>query len=447
VSPERLVRGLQRAALASYGLVALLGMLAIWGWAAGLPRLRDLGADFAPMAPAAALAFLLLACGYLATERGGPRARRTAWTASAVVATLALLALVEDLADAGFGTSFAWLLGARGGEMPARMSPATCITLLALALATPLPRRQRILGLSANAVAASAVGAIAFFVLLGLSLRLLRFDIAAPLLGFSASSAVATLLAAIALGAGRPSDWLIDTLTSPRTGAVVMRWLLPAALVVPVVVGWTRLAAERAGLFGEAFGMALFTLMMIASLGALILWVARTLDHIAAQRAQAEGEATEQREWLQVTLAAIGDGVIATDASGQVRFLNPAAQRLTGWRAAEAAGRPIDELLPLFDERDNAPIACPLHAALKLRAAAAASGEPAVRARDGRAYPVQINAAPIIDNEVIAGAVLVLREASAQRRAERAMREAYTELDQRVVRRTAALERASAALR
>src|SRR6185436_8727801 len=131
----------------------------------------------------------------------------------------------------------------------------------------------------------------------------------------------------------------------------------------------------------------LFTLMMIATIGALVLWVARTLDHIAAQREQAEGEATEQREWLQVTLAAIGDGVIATDASGQVRFLNTAAQRLTGWRAAEAAGRPIDELLSLFDERDNAPIACPLHAALEQRAAASATGEPAVRARDGRAHP------------------------------------------------------------
>src|SRR5204862_1903447 len=47
----------------------------------------------------------------------------------------------------------------------------------------------------------------------------------------------------------------------------------------------------------------------------------------------------------------------------------------------------------------------------------------------------------------LAGAVVVLREAAAQRQAERAMRDAYTELDQRVVRRTAALERASAALR
>ena len=43
--------------------------------------------------------------------------------------------------------------------------------------------------------------------------------------------------------------------------------------------------------------------------------------------------------------------------------------------------------------------------------------------------------------------MIVLREAAVQRQAERAMREAYTELDQRVIRRTAALERASAALR
>jgi PAS domain S-box-containing protein len=60
---------------------------------------------------------------------------------------------------------------------------------------------------------------------------------------------------------------------------------------------------------------------------------------------------------------------------------------------------------------------------------------------------VHVNAAPILDaTDSLAGAVRN-REAAAQRQAERAMREAYSELDERVVRRTAALERASAALR
>src|SRR5689334_12762892 len=434
---------LARISRAAYGIVAMLGAAAIWGWALGVPWLRDLGADFAPMSPAAALCFVLLATSFFAAERGR---RKGAIVAAALACTIAALTLVEVLADLPLGMSFGWLSAPRG-EYPARLSIAACLTLVLLAIATPLARDPKIFRASANGLAALVVGTVAFFALLGLSLRVLRFDIAAPLLGFSAPAAIATMLAAIALLCARPSAWFLDTLSSKRTGAVVTRWLLPAAFVVPIAVGWMRLYAEREGLFGEAFGMALFTLVMIAWFSSLILWVARTLDQAAAQRAQAEGAATEQREWLQVTLASIGDGVIATDSSGRVRFLNAAAQRLTGWRAAEAAGRPLDELLALYDERDGKNVRNPLKAALETRAAAAAGGEPVVRARDGAVHPVSANAAPILDGDGLLGAVLVLREVSAQRQSERAMREAYTELDQRVVRRTAALERASSALR
>src|SRR4051812_44784219 len=438
-----LVARLARVSRAAYGIVAALGAAAIWGWALGVPWLRDLGADFAPMSPAAALSFVLLATSFFAAERGRSKG---AIAAAALACTIAALTLLEVLADLPLGMSFGWLAGPRG-EYPARLSIAACLTLLLLAMVTPLARDRKVFRVPANSLAAVVVGTIAFFALLGLSLRVLRFDIAAPLLGFSAPAAVATMLAAIGLACARPSAWLLDTLASKRTGAVVTRWLLPAALVVPIAVGWMRLYAEREGLFGEAFGMALFTMVMIAWFSSLILWVARTLDHSAAQRAQAEGAASEQREWLQVTLASIGDGVIATDASGRVRFLNAAAQRLTGWRAAEAAARPLDQLLSLYDERDGKALRNPLNLALQTRAACAAGGEPALRARDGTVHPVTANAAPILDGEGLLGAVLVLREVAAQRQAERSMREAYTELDQRVVRRTAALERASAALR
>ncbi|HYG56382.1 MAG TPA: ATP-binding protein [Burkholderiales bacterium] len=414
-----------RVARACYGTAALIAAFALWGWAIDVAWLRDLGADFAPMSAAEAIAFLLLGASFHAAHAGK---RGASYSAAAT---------------AGAAAVFAFFLEVLGG-----MSAATAITIALLALITPLARDARIFGLSANGFAACVIGGVASFALLGATLRVLRFDVAAPLLGFSVPGAIAATLAAIALATGRPSEWLVDTLFSKRTGAVVTRWLLPAAVLVPLAVGWMRLFAERAGLFSEAFGVALFTGVMIAAFSALVLWVARTLERIAAQRAQAEEQADEQREWLQVTLASIGDGVIATDAAGRVRFLNAAAQRLTGWRAAEAAGRPIAELLPLTDERDGTAIESPLHAALRTRTAASAGGEPALRARDGSRHAVDINAAPIIDaTEALAGAVLVLREAGAKRQAERAMREAYTELDQRVVRRTAALERASAALR
>ncbi len=437
-SQSWLAARLNRIAHGAYGTAALIAVVALWGWLLHVPRLRDLGADFAPMPPAEALAFLLLAASFYASQRKDHRNRRAAYSAAAVAAAIGVFGFVEGVSGVPLGMSFGL----------AAMSPVACIVLVLLSVITPMSRDWRVFGVSANGLAAGTIAAVAFFALLGATLRALRFDIGAPLLGISAPGGVAALLAALALAAARPGPWLVETLSSRRTGAVVTRWLLPAAFFVPMAVGWTRLFAEREGLFSEAFGMALFTLLMIASFSALVLWVARTLDRIAAQRAQAEEQADEQREWLQVTLASIGDGVIATDAAGRVRFLNAAAQRLTGWRAAEAAGRPVDELLALFDERDAKPVESPLRAALAKRTAAAAGGEPALRARDGSVHPVDINAAPIVDAaEVLAGAVIVLREAAVQRQAERAMREAYTELDQRVIRRTAALERASAALR
>jgi PAS domain S-box-containing protein len=430
----KLLSRLTGAAHAAFGGVAALAALALWGWASGLDWLRHLGADFAPMSPAAAIGLALLAASFLAAERRRPRASRAA---SFFAAAIAAGALAESLL-----------------ALPAyiAISSTAAATLLILALAVPLPRSTRVFGVPVHGAASAVAGAIAFFALLGLSLRVLRFDVAAPLLGFSAPGALATMLAALGLAAARPTAWLLELLVGRRTGAVVTRWLLPAAFVVPLAVGWTRLFAEREGIFGEAVGMSLFTTVMIAAFGALILWVARALDHHERKRAAAEEQAGETREWLQVTLAAIGDGVIATDREGRVRFLNAAAQRLTGWRAAEAAGLPIDELLQLFDERNGNALACPLHVALRLRASVVAPGEPALRARDGKVHAVHANAAPIADPsaeaaEGLAGAVLVLREAAAQRQAERAMREAYTELDERVVRRTAALERASAALR
>ena len=439
---------------AAFGVVAAIAAITLWGWAIDSPPMRDFGTGYPAMPPAGALAYLLLACSFFAANGRGSRDRFAAFAAAALSGAISLLSLAEH---AGFATGMAFqVLPAAKLLPPLILSPAAATAILLLSLTVPLGRELRILQLPSSSVIAGVVGSVAFFALLGWSLRVLSFDIAAPLLGFSLPGALCAVLAAIAVAARRPGRWLVETLTGRGTGAVVTRWLLPAAFGVPLVFGWIRLLAERRGLFSEAFGMALFTLVMIVVFGALVLWVARTLDRIAAQRALAEEQAGEQREWLHVTLGSIGDGVVATDAKGRVRFLNPAAQRLTGWRAAEAAGRPAAELLQLFDERNGISIDSPLDAALRTRVATTAAGEPALRARDGSVHAVDVNAAPILDPTFGTqsspyssplGAVLVLREAAVQRKAERAMREAYTELDQRVVRRTAALERASTALR
>src|ERR1700676_3984971 len=75
---------------------------------------------------------------------------------------------------------------------------------------------------------------------------------------------------------------------------------------------------------------------------------------IARQRAQREllaakealerktEELQQQREWFEVTLSSIGDGVITTDVQGTVTYLNPVAESITGWISAAATGEPLE---------------------------------------------------------------------------------------------------------
>ncbi|HEX2464180.1 MAG TPA: PAS domain-containing protein, partial [Thermoanaerobaculia bacterium] len=50
------------------------------------------------------------------------------------------------------------------------------------------------------------------------------------------------------------------------------------------------------------------------------------------------------QQWWQVTLASVGDAVMATDTAARIVFLNPAAEVLTGWPMEEAQGRPIGDV-------------------------------------------------------------------------------------------------------
>ena len=136
-----------------------------------------------------------------------------------------------------------------------------------------------------------------------------------------------------------------------------------------------------------------------------------TLRQLAAQLA-------EQHELLRVTLQSIGDAVITTDVAGRVTWLNPVAERLSGWLQTEAAGRPLMQVFQAVDERDRRPLPDPVVPSLNGgMGAAAETGAPLLISRDGSEAGVEISAAAIrgADGRVH-GAVLVFRDVTAQRR-------------------------------
>ncbi len=64
------------------------------------------------------------------------------------------------------------------------------------------------------------------------------------------------------------------------------------------------------------------------------------------ERKRMEDLLFEEKELVRLTLQSIGDAVLCTDASGHVTYINPVAEKITGWQAFHAAGRDIDEVAP-----------------------------------------------------------------------------------------------------
>jgi diguanylate cyclase len=128
-------------------------------------------------------------------------------------------------------------------------------------------------------------------------------------------------------------------------------------------------------------------------------------------------ELAEQHELLQVTLRSIGDSVITTDAEGKVAWLNPVAERLTGWTTAEARGLPSNQVFRVVDEETGLPWDDPVAACLRAGEVVEVSGHATLLSRDGRRFGIEDSAAPIRSHRgVILGAVLVFRDVTEQRR-------------------------------
>ncbi|MET0409933.1 MAG: ATP-binding protein [Polyangiaceae bacterium] len=135
------------------------------------------------------------------------------------------------------------------------------------------------------------------------------------------------------------------------------------------------------------------------------------------ERQRQEDALSVSREWLATALRSIGDAVITSDTRGTVTFLNPAAVELTGWRAADAEGRPLSEVFALIDEHTRAPRENPVALVLERGSVVdIGSGTLLVR-KDGSEVAIADSAAPIRGTRgELVGVVLVFRDVTAERR-------------------------------
>jgi PAS domain S-box-containing protein len=201
----------------------------------------------------------------------------------------------------------------------------------------------------------------------------------------------------------------------------------PTTAPDPFGVGTLHVAVTRFGV-GEGHGV-----LVAGSRNAgfpseqdrLLLGVGANQTAIVVQRRLAEEQTHEQRERLSVTLASIGDAVLTTDTAGRVTFLNTVAEALTGWRLADAAGQPLEGIFEIINEDTRAPVDSPISRVLREGKVVGLANHTLLIAKDRTERPIDDSAAPIRGKEgEIVGAVLVFRDISEKKDAEREVRKA-----------------------
>jgi PAS domain S-box-containing protein len=144
-------------------------------------------------------------------------------------------------------------------------------------------------------------------------------------------------------------------------------------------------------------------------------------EEISEHKKDEEALRQSEQRWA-TTLASIGDGVVATDISGKVSFMNTVAEALTGWKTVEANQKPISEVFNIINETTRQKAENPVDKVLQQGIICSLANHTILIRKDGSEISIDDSGAPIKNMEgVTKGVVLVFRDITERRKAEKAL--------------------------
>ena len=406
--------------MSAAGAVFLMGAAVLLGWACGISSLVSVLPGEVKMTPLTALCFVVAGVALAAAVRQGefPAWRFLARGGAAV------LVLDGGLRLAGYA------LGWRSGidliffqeppsSEPTRMAAATAVSFI-------LAGGGLLLAGTAWFRLCEGISLAGFLISwLGFSHFLFGGE---PLFHFH-YMAVHTCLGFFLLYAGilclRPEEGLVGLLRAGGAAGQVARRLVPAALVVPMALGWARLQAQRHGLIGTEAGISLVALSNIVVFGGLIWATAAKMHRSEQARRRAEDALNESVERIGAIVESFDDAILSKTLEGVITSWNPGAERIFGYKAEEVLGKPMARLFPPHKIGEEDQIL------ERLRRGERVSHYETVRLRkDGTPIQVSVSISPIRNAAgAIVGASKIARDITEQKQAEARLRTQLARLD------------------
>ena len=356
-APDRF-RTFERASRGAAFVALTIAVVVLVGWSFDVEALKRILPAFSTMkvntAICAALSGVAL---FLATTERTPN-----WVPAAIAAAVLLVAgltLYEYVAGSSLGIDEMLFADLDSVEQPGRMAPASASSFIALAAA--------IVFLRSRVAFAHAIAGLVFVVGLVAVLGYLFGVEGLHTLSSQASIALPTALAQIALSLGVLAAFPSRGLTAPfaNDGAAghMMRRVLPAAVLLPIFIGWAIVQGERVDLYENRFTTALVVVVTVVLLGLVLLRSAHHLLAVDMLRAQAVRELrtlnveleqriaartaalAESEEFFRAIAENVGDVIIRMDAEGKITYASPAARATLGYEPEELLRRTMMDLV------------------------------------------------------------------------------------------------------
>jgi PAS domain S-box-containing protein len=361
---ERIRGWLTRLPKLSGVLAICVAILDLLGWGLGKDSLVRVipvpGAGV--MMPLTAVCFLLCGSALLLLL---PEGRVGAWRRAAgrllatVAAMLGLLLLTEWVAGVDLGIDpllFPRALERVESGVPGRPAPATTLSFLLLGTALVMLDLETKRGRRPAQFLALVPGFLGMQALAGYAYR--QEELFAPervitALGQFTPMAVHTAGGFVALSLGvllaRPDRGIMQLFVGRDAGGFIARRLLPAAILVPLLLSWARLGAERAQLVSPAAAAAFYAVAMMVAFTTLIGWNAAVVRRL--ERGQREAMlALQSSETRYRTLVETAyEGIWVVNQDGRTEFVNRRMADMLGYTVEEILARPAIEFVPPKD--------------------------------------------------------------------------------------------------
>jgi PAS domain S-box-containing protein len=169
----------------------------------------------------------------------------------------------------------------------------------------------------------------------------------------------------------------------------------------------------------------IFTIVLILFFGAGLAWFYYSRQkNIYMQLFIGERKLHESQAEFKTTLYSIGDAVITTDTKGNVKYMNHIAEQLTGWKEADAVAKPLGNVFKIINEDTRDIVKNPVEKILKQGIIVGLANHTLLISEDGIERPITDSGAPIKnENEETIGVVLVFRDQTEEREAQRKIKE------------------------